>query len=156
MIKNIDSIYPLEIYSIFHTNIYSFCVGGGWGLFLRWWSPSTMWAGPLIFLYNHRECVNNPIFSNLRLCAACWTCFMCNNELWPTLVSHPFSSLIALDLLLEEKITKKLLSLSLGLFFKILLFQVAFLIFISIAIFSFYFLLVGLLYQYMALFQSGN
>ena len=25
----------------------------GWGLeaFLRWWPPSTMWAGPLIFLW---------------------------------------------------------------------------------------------------------
>ena len=26
---------------------------GGWGLraFLNWWPPSTMWAGPLIFLW---------------------------------------------------------------------------------------------------------
>ena len=39
-------------------------------------------------------------------------------------------------------------------FFRILLFQVAFLIFFSIAIFSLYFLLVGLLLQSVALFQS--
>ena len=25
-------------------------VGGGWNLFLRWWSPSAMWVDPLIFL----------------------------------------------------------------------------------------------------------
>ena len=30
--------------------LYSY-VGGGWGLFLRWWSPSVMWAGPLIYLW---------------------------------------------------------------------------------------------------------
>ena len=35
----------------------------------------------------------NPIFSNLGLRAACWACFMCHHELWPTSVSHPFSSL---------------------------------------------------------------
>ena len=38
-------------------------------------------------------CLNNPIFSNLGLCAACWVRFMCHHELWPTSVSHPFSSL---------------------------------------------------------------
>ena len=37
--------------------------------------------------------LNNPIFSNLGLCAACWACFMCHHKLWPTSVSHPFSSL---------------------------------------------------------------
>ena len=39
---------------------------------------------------------NNPIFSNLGLCAAHWACFMCwsqNHKLWPTSLSHPFSSL---------------------------------------------------------------
>ena len=44
----------------------------------------------------------------------------------------------------------------LHLFFKILLFQVTFLIFFSITIFSLYFLQVGLLLHYVALFQSGN
>ena len=33
------------------------------------------------------------IFSNLRLCTACWARFMCHRELWPTSVSHPISSL---------------------------------------------------------------
>ena len=33
--------------------------------------------------------------SNLQdgLCAACWAHFMCHPKLWPTSVSHPFSSL---------------------------------------------------------------
>ena len=67
-------------------------VGWGSGL-LRCWSPSTMWAGSLIFQYHHWGCLNNPIFSNLGLCATCWAHFMCHQELWPALASHPFSSL---------------------------------------------------------------
>ena len=63
---------------------------------------------------------------------------------------------IALEALLEKNITRKLLSLSVDLFFKILLFQVTFLISFSTAIFSPYFLQVGLLLQHVALFQSGN
>ena len=39
------------------------------------------------------ECLNKPIFWNLGLFAAFWACFMCHHELWPTSVSHPFSSL---------------------------------------------------------------
>ena len=68
---------------------------GGWGLgaFLKWWPPSTIWADPLIFHGHHWGCLNNPIFQNLGLCAACWAHFMCHHELWPTSVSHPFSSL---------------------------------------------------------------
>ena len=65
--------------------------GCGWGAFQRWWPPSAMWAGPLIFYGHHRICLHNPIFSNLELCAACWAHFMCHHELWPTSVSHPFS-----------------------------------------------------------------
>ena len=64
---------------------------------------------------------------------------MCHHEVWPTSVGHPLS----------------LISLSLDLFFKILLFEVAFLIFFFIVIFSPYFLQVGLLLQYVVLFQSG-
>ena len=66
----------------------------------------------------------------------CDACFMYHHKLWPTSVSHPFSHSTALYALLEENITKKLLSLSLDLFFRILLFQVAFLIYFFIAIFS--------------------
>ena len=101
-------------------------------------------------------CLNNPIFSNLGLCAACWARFMCHHELWPTSVSNPFSFLNSSLGLTGENITRKLLFLSLGLFFKILLFQDTFLVFFSIAIFSPYFLQVCLLLQYVALFQSGK
>ena len=73
-------------------------VGGGLGAFLRWWPPSAMWVGPLIFYGRHWRCVNNPIFSDLGWCAACWAHFMCPHELWPTSVSHPFSSLNSLGL----------------------------------------------------------
>ena len=67
----------------------------GWGLgaFLRWWPLSTLLAGPLSFYGHHRGGLNNPIFSNLGLCATCWAHFMCHHELWPTSVSHPFSFL---------------------------------------------------------------
>ena len=60
----------------------------------------------------------------------------CGQHQWamPSLFS------IALEAFLEENITRKLLSVSLDLFLKILLFQVTFLIFFSIAIFSPYFL----------------
>ena len=49
-----------------------------------------MWAGPLILYGHHRGCLNNPIFPNLGLWAACWAHFMCHQELWPTIASHPF------------------------------------------------------------------
>ena len=42
---------------------------------------------------HHRECLNNSIFFNLMLCAACWAHSVCHHELWPISVSHPFSSL---------------------------------------------------------------
>ena len=109
-----------------------------------------------IFPHHHRGCLNNTIFSNLGSCAACWARFMCQYELWATSVSHPSSSLNSYLGLAGGNITRKLLSLSLDSFFKILLFQVAFLILFFITRFSPYFLLVGLLLQYVALFQSRN
>ena len=81
---------------------------------------------------------------------------MCHHELWPTSVSHPFSSLNSALGFAGRKHYKKITTLSLDLFLKILLFQVSFLVFFSIAIFSPYFLQVGLLLQCVALFQSGN
>ena len=65
----------------------------GWELeaFLRWWPPSTMWAGPWVFSWP--PCLNNPIFSNLGLCAACWAHFVCHHELRPTSVGPSFSFL---------------------------------------------------------------
>ena len=74
----------------------------------------------------------------------------CGQHQW--VVPSPLS--LALQVLLEENTTRKLLSLSLDLIFKILLFQVAFLIFFSIVNFSPCFLLVGLVLQPVALFQS--
>ena len=66
--------------------------GLGLGAFLRWWPPTTMWV--LSSIYGHHwGCLNNPIFSNLGLCAACWASFMCHQEFWSTSMSHPFSSL---------------------------------------------------------------
>ena len=53
------------------------------------------------------------------------TYIMCHHEVWPTSVSHPFS-LNSLLCLAGGKNTRKLLSLSLDLFFKIFLFQVTF------------------------------
>ena len=59
--------------------------------FLRWWRPSTLWAGPLICYGHHQGCLNNLIFSNLGLCAACWPYFVCHHQLWPKSVSYTFS-----------------------------------------------------------------
>ena len=70
----------------------------------------------------------------------------CGRHWW--VIPSPLS--IALWNLLEENTTKILISLLLELFFKFLLFFM----FFFIAVFSHYFLLVGLLLQYVALFQS--
>ena len=70
--------------------------GGGWGL--GGYHQPGMWV-LLSFKRHHRACLNNPSFSNLGLCAACWALFMCLHELWPTSVSHLSSFLnIALGL----------------------------------------------------------
>ena len=64
----------------------------GWGLFLRCWSPQP--CGGSFNIFGHRrECLNNPIFSNMGLCGACWAHFMCHHELWLILVRHLSSSL---------------------------------------------------------------
>ena len=131
-------------------------VGGGGPGLLTWWSSSIMWVGASIFSKcHHRGCLNNPIFSNLGLCATCWVrfCVITNWDLHQWVIPSPLS--IALYVLLEENITRKWLSLSLDLFFKIVIFQVSFLLLFSIAIYSpSYFLLVGLLLRHVALFQS--
>ena len=61
----------------------------------NWWSFVEVVPCHLFVMATtvHRGCWNNLIFSNLGLCAACWAHFMCHHELWPTSVSHPFSSL---------------------------------------------------------------
>ena len=71
-------------------DIYHFLiVGGGWGLSKE------------VASFNHvgRPCnlfmatAGNPIFSTLGFSATCWSHFMCHHKLWPSSVSHPFSSL---------------------------------------------------------------
>ena len=65
-----------------------------------------------------------------------WKCLrpLCHHKLWPTSVIHPYSFLNS-SLGLAGGITRKLLSLSLDLFFKILFFWVAFLLFCTILLF---------------------
>ena len=46
-----------------------------------------------LFKCHHQGCLNNHIFFNLGLCAACLAHFMCHHKFWPTSVSHPFSFL---------------------------------------------------------------
>ena len=59
----------------------------------RWISYiAQMWAGPLIFLGPPLGISEQYHFSILGLCAVCWAHFMCHHKLWPTSVSHPFSS----------------------------------------------------------------
>ena len=71
-----------------------------------------------------RGCLNNPIFSNLGLCAACWTHFMCHHELWPTSLGHPFSFFqFILRPYWGKTLPENQHSLFLDLFFKILLSQ---------------------------------
>ena len=74
----------------------------------------------------------------------------CGQHQW--VIPSPLS--IALKALQEENTTRKLLSLFLRLVLQNFLFQVALLIFFSIAIIAPYFLLVGLLLQSVTLFQS--
>ena len=103
---------------------------------------------------HHLGCLNYPIFSNLGLCAACWARFMCHIELRPTSVSHPFSSLYSS---LSFTGGKHYLEITIPIFrlvVQISLFQVAFLIFFSMAIYFLYFLLDALKLRYVALFQS--
>ena len=71
----------------------SFHVVVGVLFILRWWSPSTMWVGLLHFDGHHRGGPNNPLFSNMGLCAACWAHFMCQHQLCQTSMSQHFSSL---------------------------------------------------------------
>ena len=66
--------------------------GWGWGL-SKVFTFNHVGGSLNLYKYHHRGCLNNPIFSNLGLCAVCWARFMYHYELWPTSVSHPFSHL---------------------------------------------------------------
>ena len=138
---------------IYHKMVVIVSVKVGFFILISYFVKKTI--GLLIF-HGHWGCLNNPIFWNLGSCAACWAQFMYHHKYWPTSVSHPFSFLNSSLGLTGGKITWKLLFISLGLFFKISHFQARFFILVSIAIFYPDFILVGLLLQYVALFQSGN
>ena len=114
-------------------------VGGSFNLFLA--TTGDVWIIPSFRIWDyvlHVEHVSCVITN-------------CGQHQW--VIPSPLS--IALQALLGENTTRKLLSQSLDLIFKILLFHVTFLIFFSIAIFSPYFLQVGLLLQCVTQFQSG-
>ena len=106
------------------------------------------------FYGHHRLYLHNPVFSNLGLCAVCRVHFMCHQELWPSSVDHPFSFLLVALRPYWSNTYRKLLALSIDLFFKVSLFQATFLIFFHRAVFSPYSLPNGLLLQYVALLQS--
>ena len=142
---------------IYKKNIPPRLCGLGLGAFVRWWPTSAMWAGPLIYFWppHFWDVWIIPSFRiwDYVLLVEHVSCVITNCGQHQWVIPSPLS--IALQALLGENTTRKLLSLSLDFIFKILLFQVTFLIFFSIAIFSHYFLQVGLLLQCMALFQSG-
>ena len=117
-------------------------VGGGWG-FIRWWPPSSMWVGPPIFSSTTtRDVWMIPSFRiwNYVLHVEHISCVImnCGQHQWAV----PCIS-IALYALLEENNTWKLLFLYADLFFKILLFHVAFLILLRIVIFFLTFFWLG-------------
>ena len=62
----------------------------GWGLGGGHLQPHNMGGSFNLFYGHHQGCLNNPIFSNLGLCAVCWAHFICHHELWPTSVGSPF------------------------------------------------------------------
>ena len=97
-------------------------VGGSFNLFMA--TTGDVWIIP---------------FSNLAVCAVCSAHFRCHHELWPTSVSHPFSSLSSSLCFAGGKRCQK---------FTIPIFR--------LVLFFPDFLQVGLSLQYVALFQSGN
>ena len=109
-----------------------------------------------LFMATTGDVLNNPIFSSLGLCAACWAHFMCHYKLWPSSVSHPFSFPNSSLGLAGGKYYLKITIPVFRVVLQNFAIQVPFLIFFSIAIFSPYYLLVDLLLQYVILFQSGN
>ena len=48
-------------------------------------------GGPFNLKYHNQGYLNNPIFFNSGLCAACWAHFLCHDKLWTSSVSHLFS-----------------------------------------------------------------
>ena len=87
----VDDLTPRTIYATYIIYIISCHLEGGVGIFSTVVVTLNHVSGS--FNINHRGCLNNPVFSNVRLCAACWARFMSHHELCPISVSQPFSSL---------------------------------------------------------------
>ena len=103
----------------------------------------------------HQRCMNNPIFSCLGLCAACWTHSVCHHKFWLTWVSHPFSFLNSSLGFAGGKHSQKIAIPIFRLVFQNSVFPDCFpFILFVISVISLYFLLVGLLLQQMAPCQS--
>ena len=122
------------------------------GLFLRCWLPWTMWANPLIILSTTtRDVWITPSFQIwgyvLHIDHVICVITNCDQHQW--IIPSPLSIAVAAHY-------QKIIISIFRLIFKILLFQDAFLISFSVAIFSSHFLLVGLLLNYVSLFQSGE
>ena len=132
----IHMVYLDGLYRIHIWHSWSMRVGGGWGvskvvatfnhvgrsfnLFMA--TPGDVWIIPSFRIWDYVLHVEHVL------------CVITNCDQHQCVIPSPLS--IGLQALLEENTTRKLLSLSLDLFFKIMLFQVAFLIFFSIAVFS--------------------
>ena len=61
------------------------------GSFYKVMVTSNHGAGRLIY-----SCLNNPIFWNFGLCAACWARSMCHHKVWPTSAREVSIALYAL------------------------------------------------------------
>ena len=83
---------PQDLLGLLVASLINWMGGDFFSVIVRWWPLSTMWRVLKSIHGHHRGCLNNPIFSNLGLCASCWARFMCYHTLWPSSVSHPFSS----------------------------------------------------------------
>ena len=102
-------------------------VGGSFNLFMA--TTGHVWIIPSFWIWGYVLHVEHI------------SCVIINSDQHQWVIPFPLS--IALQALQEENTTRKLLSLSLDWFFKILLFHVAFLIFFSIAIFLLTFFWLG-------------
>ena len=131
---------------------------GGRGLFLRWWPPSTMWVGPLIFsnattrdVWIVRSC--------LRICGYVLhvkhiSCDITNCGQHQWIIPSPFS--IALYALLDENITRKITIPTFRLVLQNFAVSGCFSFILCYFIISIYIFLIDLLLQYVALFLSVN
>ena len=145
-----ERLYPPCVFFFFSYRVW------GLGAFLRWWPPSACYVGGSfnLFMATTGGVWIIPSFRiwDYVLHVEHVSCVITNCGQHQWVIPSPLS--IALEALLEENTTRKLLSLTLDLYSKILLFRVACLIIFSIAIFSPYFHLIGLLLQSVAVFQS--